>query len=60
MEHQKQADLERYKEQIEEAVNRFEGLFTVQKEKLADEMHHMHKQRARDRSDLVRLFKGVI
>ena len=43
MEHQKQADLERYKEQIEEAVNRFEGLFTVQKEKLADEMQHMHK-----------------
>lgn len=43
MEHQKKADLERYKEQIEETVSRFEGLFIVQKDKWTDEMQHMHK-----------------
>ena len=53
VEQSKQQSMEKFKTELDSAITRFNMEFEQFKESVTEEMRILHKQKARDRSDLV-------
>jgi len=56
---EKQGVADRFQGELRHAIQSFNQTFNEQKEKWAEELKYMHKQRARDRSDLELLIQKI-